>query len=152
MNQRGREAEGIVASGDESERLKREIAAKLAALRDPDGDGIVIQEAVDISKRYTGPYLDQSPDLVIGYADGYRVSWDAAVGKIAGAVVADNPKSWSGDHCVDPRLVPGVLFCNRKVAAASASIVDLAPTILNLYGLEAPRHMEGRSLGITLAA
>ena len=152
LNQRGREAEGVVAAGEESERLKREIAAKLTALRDPDGDGIVIQEAVDISKHYTGPYLDQSPDLVIGYADGYRVSWDAAVGKVAGAVVADNPKSWSGDHCVDPSLVPGVLFCNRPVAAASASIVDLAPTILNLYGLEAPRHMEGRSLGITLAA
>jgi predicted AlkP superfamily phosphohydrolase/phosphomutase len=152
LNQRGREAQGVVAAGEEFAQLKREIAAKLTALRDPDGDRPVIREAVDIAARYSGPYLDQSPDLVIGYADGYRVSWDAAVGKIAGAVVADNTKSWSGDHCVDPSLVPGVFFCNRPVAATSASIVDVAPTILDLYGLAAPPHMEGRSLGITLAA
>jgi predicted AlkP superfamily phosphohydrolase/phosphomutase len=152
LNLRGREAHGIVAPGEEVQRLKQEIAAKLAALRDPDGGGVVVREAVDMARRYSGPYLDQSPDLVIGYADGYRVSWEAAVGKVAGQVVGDNPKSWSGDHCVDPQLVPGVLFCNRKMAAASPSIVDLAPTILGLYGVEAPRHMEGRPLGINLVA
>ncbi|HUI26231.1 MAG TPA: alkaline phosphatase family protein, partial [Candidatus Kryptonia bacterium] len=152
INQRGREAEGIVARGEEFERLKREIAEKLVTLRDPDGDRAVIREAVDIAQRYTGPYLDQSPDLIIGYADGYRVSWDAAVGKVAGDVVADNPKSWSGDHCVDPSLVPGVLFCNRQMATETPSIVDIAPTLLDLYGVAVPRHMEGRSLGIARAA
>jgi predicted AlkP superfamily phosphohydrolase/phosphomutase len=152
LNQRGREAEGIVAAGAETERLKKEIAAKLAALRDPEGDRAVVREAVDVSRRYTGPYLDQSPDLIVGYADGYRVSWEAAVGKVAGDVVADNPKSWSGDHCVDPSLVPGVLFCNRPMTAAAPSIVDVAPTLLGLYGVEPPPHMEGRPLGIALAA
>ena len=29
-----------------------------------------------------------------------------------------NHKAWSGDHCVDPPLVPGVLFANRKIDAA----------------------------------
>ena len=24
-------------------------------------------------------------------------------------------KAWSGDHCIDPRLVPGVFFCNRTI-------------------------------------
>ncbi|HXQ23957.1 MAG TPA: alkaline phosphatase family protein [Candidatus Acidoferrales bacterium] len=152
LNQRAREAQGIVSAGAEAERLKQEIAAKLAALRDPDGDRPVVREAVDVSRRYTGPYLDQSPDLIVGYADGYRVSWEAAVGKVAGAVVADNPKSWSGDHCVDPSLVPGVLFCNRPITAEAPSIVDVAPTLLGLYGIQPPPHMEGRPLGIALAA
>jgi predicted AlkP superfamily phosphohydrolase/phosphomutase len=151
LNLRGREAEGIVAPGEEAERLKHEIAAKLEALRDPEGRGQVILEAVDMARRYRGPYLDQSPDLVIGYADGYRVSWEAAVGQVAGAVVSDNRKCWSGDHCVDPRLVPGVLFSNRPVASEQPSIVDIAPTILGLYGVPPPPHMEGRPLGVSIA-
>jgi predicted AlkP superfamily phosphohydrolase/phosphomutase len=152
LNLRGREAHGIVVPGEEAERLKREIAAGLEGLRDPDGGGTVVRAAVDIAKRYRGPYLDQAPDLMIGYADGYRVSWEAAMGQVAGEVVADNPKSWSGDHCVDPALVPGVLFCNRRFSAESPSIVDLAPTLLGLYGIEPPPHMEGRSLGIVTAS
>jgi predicted AlkP superfamily phosphohydrolase/phosphomutase len=148
LNLRGREAHGIVAPGEEAESLKREIAAKLEALRDPDGDREVVREMVDMAKRYRGPYLDQSPDLIVGYADGYRVSWEAAVGKVAGEVVLDNPKAWSGDHCVDPSLVPGVLFCNRKFSSETPSIVDLAPTVLALYGVKAPAHMEGRPIGL----
>jgi predicted AlkP superfamily phosphohydrolase/phosphomutase len=152
LNLRGREAQGIVAPGVEADRLKREIADKLERLRDPEGDRPVVVEAVDMAARYRGPYLDQSPDLVVGYADGYRVSWDAAVGKVAGDIVSDNRKCWSGDHCVDPRLVPGVLFCNRPVPVEEPSIVDLAPTILGLYGVPPPPHMEGRSLGVSLPA
>lgn len=152
LNLRGREAHGIVRPGEEAEGLKREISSGLEGLRDPDGDRTVVRAVVDIAKRYRGPYLDQSPDLMIGYADGYRVSWEAAIGKVAGEVVGDNTKSWSGDHCVDPALVPGVLFCNRRFAAESPSIVDLAPTLLGLYGIEPPSHMEGRPLGIVTAA
>ncbi len=152
LNLRGREAQGIVSPGAEADRLKKEIADKLERLRDPEGDRPMVVEAVDMAARYRGPYLDQSPDLVVGYANGYRVSWEAAVGKVAGDVVSDNRKCWSGDHCVDPRLVPGVLFCNRPVPVEDPSIVDLAPTILRLYGVPPPPHMEGRSLGVSLPA
>lgn len=151
LNLRGREAQGIVRPGEQAERLKQEISSGLAGLCDPESGGAVVREVVDMARRYRGPYLDQSPDLVVGYADGYRVSWDAAVGKVAGEVVSDNTKSWSGDHCVDPALVPGVLFCNRPIAAAEPSIVDVAPTILRLYGIEPPPHMEGRPLGVAAA-
>jgi predicted AlkP superfamily phosphohydrolase/phosphomutase len=152
LNLRGREARGVVSPGEEADRLLAEIAAKLERLCDRDDDRPVIVEAVDMARRYRGPYLDQSPDLVVGYADGYRVSWEAAVGKVAGEVISDNRKCWSGDHCVDPGLVPGVLFCNRPVAVEDPSIVDLAPTILDLYGVPAPSHMEGRSLRVSLPA
>jgi predicted AlkP superfamily phosphohydrolase/phosphomutase len=149
LNLRGREAQGIVAPGTAADDLKREIGAKLVMLRDPDGDRLVVREAVDVAERYTGPYRDEAPDLIVGYADGYRVSWDAAVGKVTDCVLTDNVRSWSGDHCVDPDLVPGILFCNRPMSAPTPSIVDIAPTILELYGVQRPAHMEGRSLGIT---
>jgi len=82
----------------------------------------------------------------VGYAPGYRASWDAVQGKVAGPVVEDNTKRWSGDHCVDPRRVPGVLFCNQPLEASSASMIDIAPTVLALLGVEAPSYIEGRSL------
>ncbi|MEA2624867.1 MAG: hypothetical protein QOD06_912 [Candidatus Binatota bacterium] len=148
VNQVGREAHGLVLAGEQTEKLKQEIADRLLALQDPETAGAVVREVTDVGKRYRGPYLDQAPDLIVGYGDGYRVAWEAAVGKVAGEIVADNPKSWSGDHCVDPSLVPGVLFCNRKMAAESPSIVDIAPTVLELYGVPRPPHMEGRPLGL----
>ncbi len=148
LNLRGRESQGIVAAGATADGLKREIAAKLLTLHDADGDRPVVRDAVDVAQRYSGPYCDEAPDLIVGYADGYRVSWDAAVGKVTDTVLTDNAKSWSGDHCVDPELVPGILFCNRPMRAATPSIVDIAPSLLEVYGIRPPAHMEGRSLGI----
>ena len=82
----------------------------------------------------------------MGYAAGYRTSWEAAVGKAGKGVFEDNNKAWSGDHCVDPLLVPGVLFSNRKVEAEDPGIEDMAPTALALFGIDAPAWMEGKSV------
>ena len=84
--------------------------------------------------------------MIVGYNEGFRTSWDAAVGKVTEKVCEDNCKAWSGDHCVDPLLVPGVLFCNRKVDAETPGIEDLAPTALQLFGLKPPAWMEGKSV------
>ena len=54
-----------------------------------------------------GPYRDNGADLVVGYNAGYCASWDSAVGRVSDSVFADNTKAWSGDHCIDPRLVAG---------------------------------------------
>jgi predicted AlkP superfamily phosphohydrolase/phosphomutase len=93
---------------------------------------------------YRGPYLDAAPDLIVGYNRGYRISWGAAVGRVTAEVIEDNPKAWSGDHCVDPVLVPGVLFSNRKIDAEDPGIEDLAPTALKLFGIDPPAWMEGK--------
>jgi len=82
----------------------------------------------------------------VGYNAGYRISWDGATGVVAGPVFSDNTKAWSGDHCIDPRLVPGVFFCNRPVETADPSLVDIAPTALRLFGVEPPAYMDGRPL------
>ena len=146
INQQGREAQGIVKSGAEALALKRELAAKLSGLRDVEKDRLAIRKAWPSESLYTGPYLDAAPDVIVGYADGYRASWDAAVGKVSSAVFQDNLKAWSGDHCVDPHLVPGVLFSNREIASEDPGIEDMAPTALELFGIVPPPHMEGKSL------
>jgi predicted AlkP superfamily phosphohydrolase/phosphomutase len=146
LNLRGREAHGIVEPGEPAAALKREIIAKLNGLVDAETGDIGIREAFDTAALYTGPYLENAPDLLIGYNAGYRTSWDCATGVVAAPVFEDNVKAWSGDHCIDPRLVPGVFFCNRAIETDDPALIDIAPTALKLFGIEPPAHMEGRAL------
>jgi predicted AlkP superfamily phosphohydrolase/phosphomutase len=146
LNIKGREAEGIVRPGEEAEALKKELIGKLNGLPDTECDEVAIQRVYATSRIYRGPYLEEAPDLIVGYNDGYRTSWDAAQGKITGHVIEDNSKAWSGDHSLDPLLVPGVLFCNRKVDAEDPGLEDMAPTTLDLFGIPRPAYMEGKPI------
>jgi predicted AlkP superfamily phosphohydrolase/phosphomutase len=143
LNLRGREAQGIVEPKDAAT-LKAELIEKLSGLID--GADVAIRQVYAASAIYNGPYLDAAPDMIVGYARGYRTSWEAALGKATRLVFEDNLKAWSGDHCVDPALVPGVLFSNLKMDAEDPGIEDMAPTALRLFGIEAPGWMDGKSL------
>jgi predicted AlkP superfamily phosphohydrolase/phosphomutase len=143
LNLRGREAQGVVTE-EEATVLKDELVRKLTGLRDE--DAIAIQAVYRASDIYRGPYLDAAPDLIVGYAEGYRAAWDAATGRVTSTVFEDNRKAWCGDHCVDPPLVPGVLFSNLPITSDDPGIEDLAPTALSLFGVDVPAWMEGRSV------
>ena len=145
LNVEGREGQGIVPAGD-ARALAREIAGKLTGLRDPETGEVAVHEAMPRETVYKGPYVETAPDIIIGYNVGYRVSWDAVIGKCGERVFSDNVKAWSGDHCIHPDLVPGVLFSNRKLSTEDPSIVDLAPTTLELFGIRKPAYMDGKSL------
>jgi predicted AlkP superfamily phosphohydrolase/phosphomutase len=144
LNLAGREPEGIVAPGEEARLLKREIIAKLTALRDEPAGKPAIRNVYDAEVIYSGPYIDRAPDLIIGYHEGYRTAWGAAIGKTGGPVFEENDKPWSGDHCVDPPLVPGVLFANLPIDSDDPGIEDMAPSFLHLFGVDPPAWMEGK--------
>ena len=124
-----------------------DIRGKLLALRDDDGSKVVheVYLGKDI---YRGPTTAlYAPDLVVGFERGYRVSWQTTLGGGGEAVIEDNRFPWSGDHCsVDPSLVPGILLSNRKLTAEGASVLDIAPTVLDLFKVKAPPGWDGRSL------
>lgn len=145
LNIRGREGEGIVEPADVAA-LRKELAARLTGLHDEELGTTGITEAFETASLYTGPYLENAPDLIIGYARGYRTSWDCATGVVSGPVFEDNLKAWSGDHCIDPRQVPGVLFCNRPIDEDDPALIDIAPTALHLFGVKPPPYMEGKVL------
>lgn len=147
INQAGREARGIVKPGAETDELVRHIAGRLSGLCDPQRDRVAIHQAMPRGSVYQGPYTEAAPDIIVGYTHGYRVSWDAAVGKTSPDIFCDNKKAWSGDHCIHPDLVPGVLFANIALRPQKpARIVDIAPTTLELLGVEKPAYMDGSSL------
>ena len=146
INKNGRESQGVVGEGEAFRRLKRELIAKLTGLVDGETGEVAIREIVDAEEMFSGPYLDNGPDLLIGYNSGYRASWDCATGRVTASVFEDNTKRWSGDHCVDPKLVPGVFFCNRAINGKAPDIKDIAPTVLKLFGVDIPHYMVGEPL------
>jgi predicted AlkP superfamily phosphohydrolase/phosphomutase len=150
LNLKGREQEGIVHPDGEAAVLKAELIQKLSGLRDDDRADVGIREVFDVATLYSGPYIENGPDLLIGYNVGYRVSWNSARGVVAGPTFEDNLKAWSGDHCIDPRLVPGVFFCNKVVDSEDPALIDVAPTALRLFGIEPPAYMDGRAWSVRM--
>ncbi len=142
LNRKGRESKGIV-SAEEVPALVREIQGKLEGLVDPQTGEVAVRRIYATADLYPGPYLDRGPEMLLGFNPGYRASWEAALGAVTPEVFGDNTKAWSGDHCIDPELVPGVIFSNRVIDAMEPRIIDIAPTVLKLFGVEVPAYMDG---------
>jgi bisphosphoglycerate-independent phosphoglycerate mutase (AlkP superfamily) len=68
------------------------------------------------------------------------------LGGLTPSVFADNSDKWSGDHAIAADLVPGVLLSNRRLRAADPTLADIAPTVLNEFGVGKAEQMEGRVL------
>lgn len=145
LNIEGREAEGVVAPGQRAE-LAGAIAERLSGLEDEERGEVAVRSVVTGDAVYRGPYANEAPDLVVNFGAGYRASWETALGGTPAGLIEDNTKRWGGDHIVDPALVPGVLFMNRPFRGEEARLLDLAPTILDAFGVPKGAAMEGDSL------
>ena len=125
---------------------KAAIQKKLRGLKD-DADGSpAIAEVYDTAEIYSGPYVREAPDLFVGFHVGWRASWDCATGVINDVVFEDNTKSWSGDHCINPPDVPGIFLANRKIDTERINIMDIGPTVLDLFGVRVPAYCDGRTV------
>ena len=145
INLRGREHNGAVQPGA-SDVLIKEIKDKLLAVIDPKSGQRVITR-VDVAKEvYQGPYAQSGPDLLVGYNRGYRAGWKTILGAFPPDVLEDNTNAWSGDHCMDYTLVPGVLLSNRNIAAENPALTDIAATILGEFGIAKSGPMLGQSV------
>lgn len=146
LNLEGREVHGCVRPGPEADAVANEIAARLSALQDPLTGEKVIHRIYRPKETYQGPHVAQAPDLVLGYNRNYRASWETILGKYPHEELVDNHDKWSGDHCMDRDLIPGVLLCSKVPEAAAPALYDLAPTILHEFGIPKPAEMIGTSL------
>jgi predicted AlkP superfamily phosphohydrolase/phosphomutase len=145
LNLAGREASGILKK-DEADSAKAAIAQGLSGLVDPKRSKTAVRSVVTREQVYSGPYVDDAPDLLVNFSEGYRVSWGTPLGGVPDGLFEDNVKKWAGDHTIDPCLAPGVLFMNQRFQGNQPGLMDLAPTILEALGVPIGTAMEGRSL------
>jgi predicted AlkP superfamily phosphohydrolase/phosphomutase len=148
INVKGREAQGIVNPGPEYDALKTELKTRLVQLTDPETGEHPVRRVLAREEVYRKFDPNMIPDLFITNNDGYRVSWQTSLGGIPKNILEPNKQVWSGDHCsVDPEIVKGIFFYNRKLATDRAPyIADVYPTVLGLLGVKAPYELDGVEL------
>jgi len=147
INQAGREGQGSVQPGEEYERVSSAIISKIREYRDPDTAGPVVQGVYRREEIFHGPMIENAPDLQLSFHDGYRTSWQTALGAVPESIIVANLKKWSGDHCAsDSSDTQGILASNRKITTKSLSILDIAPTVLHLFGIPTPPEIDGRPI------
>jgi predicted AlkP superfamily phosphohydrolase/phosphomutase len=147
FNLRGRESRGIVSPGAEAAALADEMRTRLLALTDPDDGTHIVRAVYKRDDVYSGEFLQNASELQVGMQDGYRVSWQTALGGSPAGIVYPNMKKWSGDHGgYDVATTSGVLVSSRRLSRDAVSIVDIAPTVLKYFGLELPKDLDGKPL------
>ncbi len=145
LNMIGREVNGIVEQSEVDE-VKKAICMGLGGLVDPDRAQVAISSVVRRERIYSGPFIEEAPDLMVNFMPGYRVSWGTPLGGVPAGLFEDNTKRWGGDHVIDPTMVPGVLYINRPFKDKHPDMVDLAPTILAALSVPKISAMEGEDL------
>ncbi len=146
LNLQNREPDGVVKPGADAEQLRAELIAALTAIRDPQTGEQVIRRVVRPDQVYRRTSGGRVPDLVLCYNDNYRASWDTILGGYPSEHLLDNLDPWSGDHCMDPHFLSGVLLTNAPVHHSEPSLEDIAPTIISAFRVKVPDEMRGRDL------
>ena len=142
LNVSGREPQGIVPPG-EVERVRDELAVRLEAIPGPDGAplGTRVYRPEELYEEVNGI----APDLLVFFGD---LAWRAVgtVGGGNGLHTFENDTGPDGaNHAQDGLLIiagPGI----EPGPADGMHLLDVAPTVLELLGIEPLPSMRGRSL------
>ena len=123
------------------------LAEELRGFVDPRTGRSIVRNVYKRADIYAGPYFNEAADLQVGFEDGYRSSWQTALGGTPPHLLEPNMKKWSGDHgSFDYDITQGVLFSNIKLSSPEPRIIDIAPTVLKLFGLPIPSDIDGKPL------
>ncbi|MGA9769405.1 MAG: alkaline phosphatase family protein [Blastocatellia bacterium] len=144
VNLKGREVQGIVETGSEYESVMREVTEKLRALVDPGSRAPLIGPIWRREDLYTGPHIDDAPDLQFLPADMSNKplgTLDLTSNKFITPVYGN-----SGDHRMHGIMLGRGPELKRGAGVEGARIIDYAPTILHSFGAEIPSDMDGRVL------
>jgi hypothetical protein len=117
LNLAGREGDGLVLA-EESPAAIDKIKHDLLEWRGPDGRQVVHSLSRQ-GEAFHGPFRELGPDLVVGFAPGYRASAETGLGQWKESAIEPNLDHWGADHCVHAEAVPGVLLCNQGLSGFS---------------------------------
>jgi predicted AlkP superfamily phosphohydrolase/phosphomutase len=141
LNVKGREPQGVVEPSD-YERVRGELAAALESMPGPDGEplGTKVFRPQDVYPEVRGV----APDLIVYFGD---LRW-RSVGTVGYPDVFTYENDTGPDGANHDRT--GVFVMAGAPGQPSGRheelrLIDVGPTIMKLYGLDAPEGAEGRS-------
>jgi predicted AlkP superfamily phosphohydrolase/phosphomutase len=143
INLKGREPAGLVQPGEDYDTLCQELKEALLALENADTGRPAVQWVARADALYQGQYLKEMPDLF--------VEWDhsAPITTVHSPQIGTVSRSFrehrTGDHWangllagVGPRFRVGEIRSEIRAQ-------DLAPTILDFFGVQGAASFEGNS-------
>jgi predicted AlkP superfamily phosphohydrolase/phosphomutase len=133
LNMKGREGHGIIEPGSQRSALLANLKQQLTSWRDPLNGHQIIEVADENPVSANNAAI--APDVIVGYASGYRASWQTGLGGVPDSEVEDNKDAWIGDHCVNPANVPGVLFTSRRELPVPNRLEDVTRFVLQRFGV-----------------
>jgi predicted AlkP superfamily phosphohydrolase/phosphomutase len=149
LNLQGREPNGCVAPEDAGELLE-EIRRELLALEDPRTGERIVVSAKTPAEAFGPDHHPDVPDLLVSFRhDLGRI--DACrserVGLVREQYVA--PGRRTGEHPPGPSWLwatgPGFAAGSQH----GGNVLDIAPTVLSLLGVDAPPSLDGQALPMT---
>ncbi len=144
VNLKGREKNGIVSPGAEYEDLLNRLEKDLLEMEDPVRKRHPVSQVTQTHRDFHGPYIENAPDIIVGYNWGYRCSWESPLGSFPEELYPENSDPWSGDHCMDSRIIPGVLVTNQRITLDQPALYDLTVAVLDEFGVSPLPGMIGR--------
>lgn len=138
INLVGREPLGTVGH-EEYEEVREDICKKLCKITDEYGKKLFAPKRRE--EIYYGKNMEAAPDIVLG-ADSYYISKNILSKRAYGRP----PSFRSGIHRMNGILILKNSDMKHDFGRKTAQIIDIAPTILHLFGLPIPKGMEGRVL------
>jgi predicted AlkP superfamily phosphohydrolase/phosphomutase len=139
INLRGREPGGIVDKKD-YDKVVNGIITRMKELRDPDTKEKIKMEIYRKEEIYSGEFLDEAPDIVYSLDNWDYTQKLALVGEIF-----KDPRDL-GNHKQN-----GIIIASGKhikSGRVDGNLIDIAPTILNLFGIRKPASIDGKVLDI----
>ncbi len=145
LNMEGRERNGIVKK-EQSKELREEIKKKLLDVKDPQTGKPVISNVYSCED-FSGNEVENAPDLILGYYEGYQSTKATAKGSAPQSLFEDNKDKWSGDHvATDFKLIPGMFVSNKNISTQAPHIQDLGVSILSYLNLNVPPDLQGKNI------
>jgi predicted AlkP superfamily phosphohydrolase/phosphomutase len=146
INLAGREGHGSVSPADSSA-VQNALVGRLLTMTDPKTKARMVDAVYKRDDIYKGPFIQNASELQVGFADGYRVSWQTSLGGSPPGIVYPNMKKWSGDHgSYDYKQTSGTLISSRPINGAHPDIIDIAPTVLKYFGVPIPSEIDGKPI------
>gem|GEM_PF-1723599 len=155
LNVKGREPLGTVQRGRDYYETRDSIINQLRDARNPE-DGRKIFKKIFLQEEiWSGPFLRRMPDIVPVFEKGYALGWADIYGEVDPKrdAVETFRGTWTANHTGPylPEDIAGILLVKgpgirKDEKIRGARMVDLAPTILHIFGQEIPPMMDGRIL------
>jgi len=147
LNVIGREPAGIVATPADYERVLSMVENGLKGLQDPDDGRPIVSNILRQQDAFQGPYASLGADLVIVMRDMSYITRQGYEFSPSHKSFVSRPNSFeSGSHRIDGLLFFGGPSFHSILDIPTCSILDLAPTIMYILGLEVSNKLDGQVL------